>query len=279
MERSKRVRNERRELSARAYERWKAFNFDVSGIRRVKADRDDSIPVPRVAENSAAQRANNQRREELRSMVESTGYREVRRVTERQIGATLDFADLPPNEQALKAGRSVVRIVALGAPGTVPEGFATGFLVAPELLLTNYHVFRTADEAKSVGAQFLYERMQGGLRAGVIFELEPTRFFVNHKGLDYAVVAVKATALDGARLEQFQYLPLIAVTGKILKGDPVNIIQHPEGRPKQYATVNNKLLDLREERIKPRELEPVGLFDSYLKQISIVIDAVDRLEK
>src|SRR5206468_1767011 len=26
----------------------------------------------------------------------------------------------------------------------------------------------------------------------------------------------------------------------------------------------NKLLDLREERIKPRELEPVGLFDSYL---------------
>ena len=41
----------------------------------------------------------------------------------------------------------------------------------------------------------------------------------------------------------------------------------------------NKLLDLREERIKPRELEPVGLFDSYLKQISIVIDAVDRLEK
>jgi Nucleotidyltransferase domain len=41
----------------------------------------------------------------------------------------------------------------------------------------------------------------------------------------------------------------------------------------------NKLLDLREERIKPRELDPVGLFDSYLKQISIVIDAVDRLEK
>ncbi len=40
-----------------------------------------------------------------------------------------------------------------------------------------------------------------------------------------------------------------------------------------------KLLDLREERIKPQELEPQGLLDSYLKQISIVIDAVDRLEK
>ena len=40
-----------------------------------------------------------------------------------------------------------------------------------------------------------------------------------------------------------------------------------------------KLLDLREERIKARDLEPQGLLDSYLKQISIVIDAVDRLEK
>jgi predicted nucleotidyltransferase len=40
-----------------------------------------------------------------------------------------------------------------------------------------------------------------------------------------------------------------------------------------------KLLDLREERIKPRELEPVALLESYLKQIDTVIDAVDRLEK
>ncbi|HLN02748.1 MAG TPA: nucleotidyltransferase domain-containing protein [Bryobacteraceae bacterium] len=40
-----------------------------------------------------------------------------------------------------------------------------------------------------------------------------------------------------------------------------------------------KLFDLREERVKPRDLEPVGLLDSYLKQIDIVINAVDRLEK
>jgi len=39
------------------------------------------------------------------------------------------------------------------------------------------------------------------------------------------------------------------------------------------------LLDLREERVKARDLEPVGLLDSYLKQIDIVINAVDRLEK
>ena len=238
---------ERRELLARAVERWRGFQVDPSVMRSARPDVDGSIPVPRVAASTPKQVARKEQREALRSLVESTAYRELRRVTERQIGATLDFADLPPDERALKAGRPVVRLVTLGAAGIVPEGFATGFLVAPDLLLTNHHVFRTADEATGVGAQFLYERTQGGLRAGVTFELEPNRFFVNHKGLDYAVVAVKVTALDGAPLRQFQYLPLIAVTGKIVTGDPVSIIQHPEGRPKQYATVNNKLLDLRDD--------------------------------
>ena len=40
-----------------------------------------------------------------------------------------------------------------------------------------------------------------------------------------------------------------------------------------------RLLDVREERIKPRELEPVALLGSYLQSISAVIAAVDRLEK
>lgn len=40
-----------------------------------------------------------------------------------------------------------------------------------------------------------------------------------------------------------------------------------------------KLLDVREERLKAREVEPVSLLTSYLQQISVVIDAVDRLAK
>src|SRR5215813_2373655 len=247
MDRSKRVRRERINLSARAYERWKGFQLDTATIRGAAANGDGSIPRPRIAAVTPTQRQRFEEREKLRSIVASTAYRELRRATERQIGATLDFVDLPPNEQALKAGRAVVRLVTLSGPGIVPEGFATGFLVASNLVLTNHHVFRTVDEAVGVGAQFLYERTYEGLREGVIFALDPERFFVNHKGLDYAVVAIKPTALDGAPLSQFQYLPLIAAKGKLLKGDPVNIIQHPEGRPKQYATVNNQLLDLRDD--------------------------------
>src|SRR5262245_42438167 len=247
MNRSQRIRNDRREIAYQAHERWKGFQPNLEAVLEARPNRDGTVPLPRVGAVTPVQRMRYEDREKRRAIFDSTAYREMRRVAERQIGATLDFADLPPNDQALKAGRPVVRIVTIGDPGIVPEGFATGFLVAPDLILTNYHVFRTLDEARGVGAQFLYERTRNGLRQGAIFALEPTRFFVNHKGLDYAVVAVSTTSLNGEPLSQFQFLPLIAAEGKILKGNPVNIIQHPEGRPKQYATVNNRLLDLRDD--------------------------------
>jgi predicted nucleotidyltransferase len=40
-----------------------------------------------------------------------------------------------------------------------------------------------------------------------------------------------------------------------------------------------KLLDLREEKIRPREVDPAALLAEYMKQIQMVIDAVDALEK
>jgi predicted nucleotidyltransferase len=40
-----------------------------------------------------------------------------------------------------------------------------------------------------------------------------------------------------------------------------------------------KLLDLREQKIKPRDVEPGALFEKYLEEIQRVVDAVDHLEK
>jgi hypothetical protein len=45
------------------------------------------------------------------------------------------------------------------------------------------------------------------------------------------------------------------------------------------ATPFEKLLDVREGRLKPREIDPVLLLASYLTAISQVIDAVDKIEK
>ncbi len=45
------------------------------------------------------------------------------------------------------------------------------------------------------------------------------------------------------------------------------------------ASPFRQLLDLRQDKIKPRDLDPASLLASYLQQIQTVIDAVDRLEK
>jgi hypothetical protein len=39
------------------------------------------------------------------------------------------------------------------------------------------------------------------------------------------------------------------------------------------------LLDVREEKLKARDADPLGLFGKYLRQIETVIEAVDRLER
>ena len=39
------------------------------------------------------------------------------------------------------------------------------------------------------------------------------------------------------------------------------------------------LLDLREEKVKARDLQPAPLFREYLKQVQAVVDAVDQMHK
>ena len=66
-------------------------------------------------------------------------------------------------------------------------------------------MFRTGPRRRG-GAQFLYERTPAG-SVKVSFSSWTRGFFVNDRGLDYALVAVKRQALNGAPLDQFQYLP------------------------------------------------------------------------
>ena len=47
----------------------------------------------------------------------------------------------------------------------------------------------------------------------------------------------------------------------------------------QLSGALSRLLDLREERIKPRDVDAARLLASYMKGISTVIDAVDRVGK
>jgi len=163
---------------------------------------------------------------------------------ERKMGPTLDIVSFPENETARKAGRPVARVVLLGGDGTQAEGIATAFLASPQLLMTNHHVFPSRSAAHGTGANFLFERSERGIETGVTFEIDPDAFYVADEALDVALVAVKPRSVDGHSLSEFGSITLIEATSKILIGQPVNIIQHPEGGPKQYAVAHNRLVDI-----------------------------------
>ena len=162
------------------------------------------------------------------------------------MGATLDWTPFAPSSAARKAGAPVARIVELVGPGMQPEGFATGFLIASRLLLTNHHVFPTAADVVGTGANFFFERTEHGVTDGVVFRLDPDLFYLSDEALDFAIVGVEADVQSAHSLDDLGVITLIEATPKILRGQPVHIIQYPEGGPKQYAISQNRLVDVLE---------------------------------
>ena len=163
---------------------------------------------------------------------------------ERRIGATLDLDEFPPDDIARHAGIPVGRIVEVGDEGEALEGFATGFIVAPGLMMTNHHVFGTASECRGCGIQFGYELDESRrVLVGPVFGLDADRFFYTSEALDFTVVAVTSQALSGQHvLTEFNSHHLSPALGKILVGQTISIIQYPDGGPKKYGVRDNELL-------------------------------------
>lgn len=156
-----------------------------------------------------------------------------------------DLIAYAPSEQSRAAARPVARIVTLPGSQYKPQGIATGFLIAPTgLLLTNHHVFASRGDARGYGANFRHEEDENGIKDGQYFELDPDRFFVSDPGLDFAIVAVKQRGIAGDDLSSLGFTRLIEATGKVITGEPLNIIQHPRGEARRYAIRNNRLIDI-----------------------------------
>ncbi|SDD38120.1 endonuclease G [Sphingomonas sp. YR710] len=166
---------------------------------------------------------------------------------ERKIGPTLDWIAAPPTEAARAAGRPVARIVVSADPKVEPIGFATGFLISPSVLLTNWHVFPDIASARGTGANFLHEAGDRGVARGITFELDPDTLFHSDESLDYAIVAVRPTAPTGELLSPLNFLSINASASKILPGMPMLMVEYPDGGAKRYATSNCKLLELRDD--------------------------------
>jgi endonuclease G, mitochondrial len=144
----------------------------------------------------------------------------------------------------LQAARCVGRITIRNRTGQT-LGYGSGFTIAPRLLITNNHVLGSAEVAATSRVEFNYqEDGSGNLLRSIVLNFEPSVFFVTDKHLDFTVVAVSEESLEGTEIAGFTWLPLIEQEGKVIIGEYVNIIQHPNGEPKQLALRENQLVDL-----------------------------------
>jgi len=163
---------------------------------------------------------------------------------ERLMGRN-DMIDVGFLERGWLASRSVGRITIRSGDET--GGYGTGFLVSPRLLLTNNHVLRSVEEAAGSYVEFNYQSGLDGMPlTPVAFPLEPEGLFVTSRELDFSLVAVRSRGQGGEALGDFGHLRLIEQEGKVILGELVNIVQHPNGEPKQLALRENKLVDLLE---------------------------------
>lgn len=133
-------------------------------------------------------------------------------------------------ERGLQISRSIAYI---GVLTSEERWSGTGFLIAPDLLLTNQHVIPTLDVLPDAIFRFNYqENFRGEALKPDEYRAKLDGHFNTNKHLDYTVVQ-----LEGQPGNKWGWLPLFSQNVK--KDDRVNIIQHPSGQPKQISLQNN----------------------------------------
>lgn len=164
--------------------------------------------------------------------------------TLERILQTNDLISVNYLERGAKAARAI-GMIRFRRPSDGLEGSGTGFLVSPRLLLTNNHVLPDPETAAQGRVEFDYQDgIDGNLLQPIAFELAPDEVFLTDKYLDYTLVAVQAVSKTGVPLASFGHHPLLAAEGKVIIGESVSIIQHPNGERKQVALRENSLLDV-----------------------------------
>ena len=162
---------------------------------------------------------------------------------ERLIGSTNDILSI----EALEVGRKTANAVGMLEMGITGRG--TGFLVGLDVILTNWHNIRDIERAKQSVFVLDFEDSEFGDRSKrQEFKLDPDRFYVPDKEFDFAFVAVKKHSRTREKtLDDYGIHFLFPEEGKIIVGQPVNIIHHPRGGRKQVTIHNSLLVELSNE--------------------------------
>lgn len=137
-------------------------------------------------------------------------------------------------QRAIDAAKSVARV-------KLANGSATGFLVGPDILMTNNHVLESVRDAEKATLQFNYQmNADGSLGQVDEWKCDPDDLFKTNPTLDYTIVRVKRKE-DASAGDSWGYFDL-RHGATVVVGQRVNIIQHPQGRFKEIAFRDNKVM-------------------------------------
>ncbi|MET3844153.1 DNA/RNA non-specific endonuclease [Bradyrhizobium sp. OAE829] len=146
--------------------------------------------------------------------------------------------------RGLQTAKAVCRIKTLGQVAGPPD-YATGFLITPNLLITNNHVLPDPETASRSLAEFDYQLDSNFVETrGRIFPFIPGEAFYTSVDLDFTIVGISPMGHDGTPITDFGVLPLMPVSGKALINEHVSIIQHPQGGTKQVVVRENRIIEL-----------------------------------
>ncbi|HYV91152.1 MAG TPA: phospholipase D-like domain-containing protein [Chitinophagales bacterium] len=162
---------------------------------------------------------------------------------ERVLG-TNDLVGVAFLQMGLNIAKTVGRIWVCNGTGGLC-GYGTGFMISPSLLITNHHVLTDKAMAKYSSVEFNYQiDTRNALQASEIFKLDPDSFYFTDQSLDYAIVAVLRNSNNNIPLRNYSWNKLYKEEGKTIVSQWLNIIQHPNGEPKQIGLRENQLIDV-----------------------------------
>jgi endonuclease G len=155
-----------------------------------------------------------------------------------------DTLDVIYLQNGVIASKPVCRITICSSTGE--EGFGTGFLIAPQILVTNNHVLPDQDYGRLSYAEFDYEKGTDGIPLPErVFRFDPSRLFYTNEDLDYTIIWVEERSADElVSICQYGYLKLNPNLGKTKEGNFVSVIQHPDGKMKKVALRENEITNL-----------------------------------
>jgi len=150
--------------------------------------------------------------------------------------------------KAMETSRSVCRLqvprVFNGNRQEGQYGYGTGWIIAPDLIITNHHVLDAREPAREPSAtpEEFRQQAEGTVlwfdylrEGGTFLEVKSLSLEASDKALDYAILRVKETdpILDRPPLT------LVSRPPQLNRGHRLNIIQYAGGGPLTFAIRNN----------------------------------------